>query len=371
MPEEDHTILRDNEPEYTGHAAEIEELKEEAEQRGMLPKNIHDQVISPEGIVCDRTGKETEFSVRKLFSANANQVLTNESYFATQQQKIPPEFIEERKFVERVLATHLSIQQHRNGLAGEFSANDTVKKHQALVDSLESFCKKNGIPSLLPYLFSPTELFTTLLEGEYQKVIDEKNGKQFLERIAGLFQHQPEYLYALVASQSRTGKSDRALSLIDTIIQWRNIPIQQFWRENSRVGQHCAQLYFAKENYDAVISIWESVQPTPGSADIQPDFTSAYLRSLIAKDEIEKASQFIMQFDLKTEYPNSTLSTAIKDACVSVGWWMYGKGEDTQILSLLACRCYSAVMANDKDVHDLYSQVGANMIPGKSRNKKT
>lgn len=281
---------------YKAHLTEIERLRKEAQRLQLLHPPFRDEILVPEGIVCNRPQGDEQNSVAKSFFGLALWVLRTEERSNVTTTELN-QASRMRHFLYRVLSMRLSIEHHK-GIERDRALQDNPEGSAIPpvdftddIKTLEQFCEQHHLPSLLPNLFS----IGSLLDRMKQEPFNDRKNPQILELwhlLSVLYPRNDRILHSLCVCMAHQGRQSDATACLEAMADYFSLPLKKLFRRNSLLLEAYVVCLFEEKRYPEVVE-WverlEFVERLPQ----YPLMLEKYLRALRATKLQDEAQTYI------------------------------------------------------------------------------
>ncbi len=338
-------ILDYDTPAFTLHEPIIDELLRRAFKCKCIQEEARQKIFTEAGVVCAVPQDRDAESVSKRFFGYAIGVVRDEQEAAKHRTRLDEIVQQRRVLLQDVLAVHFSIMEMQS-LRFQTENDIAYEGYQIGIEEVEAYCRDNQLPSILPNLFHPRSLANILRDqASYPK---SPAVKGLHKKLVGLFLHQPKHLHAVINKESRDHSHAQVVELLDDVASDRGLPLEDILMENRMTCETFVIALFHLKRYSDVIRVAGKV---PDFFRETPFLVEKYLRAIIIQRDLNALVQLLTDYADRVPLREELVETAAIDACVDLGWELYGLGRYDELNNMLKCISYRR--QDNEELHTL------------------
>jgi hypothetical protein len=313
---------------FQAHADLFDGIAVRAENLRWLNREVHGQIMTTAGIVCDRPRGDEKASASRFYFGRAINITRSEERGETQDSPEHPGV--PRKLIEDMLALRLSVGDMVTNPPDVGSVHVAYETYQQLVRDLEKHCGEHNLPSLLPNLYLASSLHGRLRNDEayLQKTPPVLAA---YEKLMVLCSSQPKHLHAVATAMAQNNWDAESVAGIETAAEMSGCTVEDMCRKNPMLAETYVIALHKSGKHERVVEIGDAF---PDFRD-RPAYAEKYIRSLAALERHDRIAEVLATLGSTFQVSNSTLKTFVINICVESGWILYGNSGYQKIVDMI------------------------------------
>lgn len=307
---------------YKAHRPVIESLSGRADALGLLKGQFRRQILGHTGIVCDRPHGDSDASVAKSYYGLHANLEKGGGGDETRVQRV-------RELLRDVLAAHLSVtEKPQNEPRAESDIPYDI--YRDLIGEIEELQRKHALPSVMPFLFLASSVYSQLSRPEY-RINGREEMKSLYHRMTELFIFHDKHLHALITSLQRQGENDFALEALQNAADIRSASLSEMVDGNPFFADTYASALFESGRFEEAVVFIHTLDAE--TVRCRPVIMEKHVRSLIQLGRMDDVIEALDAFPDVIAEPDLKKARGI--ACEQAAWHLYAASRIDDALTLL------------------------------------